>query len=431
MSAPTNALEIREALEAHAQFDDTAALARLGSVKHRVRVVRRRRRAALAGAAAAVVIAAGGVATLLPGHDDAAPASRTFGHLVAPATMTSAGATYRFDRMATGAGKVSIADTGDQPTLVTWATAGAATATIDQHDGESYTSAADFDDFRRIYGAEGAKVTATADGKVALALYTLSEPAAGARADIDGTQVVFRDEVPGLRPIDSVWGEPGQTDVTMTLTYPERTLELTSFCTGAPDYDLHVDVEGPGSWGACDNEPSVEGPGDRTGFTGGITRQDGSVVKPGERVTVHLWLSRKGSDEPVPGRLAGVRMGAGAYEAEPTVATMGQWSLTELREEAGHTYRFVRLLSADASGRAFATDVDATGRPGLLAYTAGPEASMVRTWFDGEEQARNENSIGGGTFLSTVGPFAPGHHALRLRASVPTTFGVALYEQVD
>ena len=428
MSAPID--EIRGALEAHAQFEDTAALARLGSVKARIRVVRRRRRAALAGAAAAVVAVAGGVATLLPGDQDAAPTSRTFGDLVAPATMTASGSTYTFDRMVTGKGRVSLRDPGDVPALVTWATAGAATATIDQSDDEPYTSAADFADFRRLYSQDGTKVTATGDGKVALALYTLSKPAAGARADIDGTPVVLRDEMPGFRAIDTVWGEPGQTDVTVTFTYPERTLEVTSFCTGAPGYDLHVDVGRPGSWGACDDEPSVDGPGDRTGFTDGIEREDGTEAKPGDRITAHLWLSRKGSEKPVKGPVDGVRMGAGFYETEPTVATIGAWQLTELREEAGHTWRFVRVLSGDEAAREMSTDIDSDRRPGLVVFTAGSDAHLVRSWFDGEERARNENNTGG-TFLMTEGPFGPGHHTLRLRAQHPTRFGVALYEQAD
>lgn len=427
MSAPID--EIRGALEAHAQFEDTAALARLGSVKARVRVVRRRRRAALAGVAAAVVAVAGGMATVLPGDHEAGPSSRTFGDLVAPATMTASGATYTFDRMVTGKGRVTIADTGDRTALVTWATAGAATATITPRDGEHYASAADFADFQRIYEPGGTKVTATADGKVALAVYTLSEPAAGARADIDGTPVVLRDEVPGFRRIDSVWGEPGQTDVTVTFTYPQRTLSVASFCTGAPGYEFHVDVAGPGVSGLCDDEPAVDGPGDRAGFTDGIARPDGSEVEPGDVVTVRLWLSRKGSDAPVKGPLEGVRMGAGFYETDPTVARIGAWPLTDLYEEGGHTWRFVRVLSDDRVARELSTDVVA-GRPGLLLYTASPDATVVRSWFDGEERATNENHTGG-TFLATEGPFSVGQHTLKLRAKHPTRFGVALYEQAD
>jgi hypothetical protein len=376
MSTPIDAQEIREALEAHARFDDTAALARLGSVKARVRVVRRRRRATLAGAAAAVVAVAGGVAAYLPGQKDAAPASRTFGDLVAPATMTAGGATYSFDRMVTGTAKVTITDKGDQPALVTWATAGATTATIEQPTSERpYASAADFADFQRLYEPDGTEVTATGAGRIALALYTLDQPAPGARADIDGTPVVLRAAMPGFRAIDAVWGDPGQTDVAFTFTYPERTLETVNFCTGAPGYDLHVDIGGPSSVGACSDEASVDGPGDRTGFTDGIRRPDDSVVQPGDQVTAHLWLSRKGSAKPVRGPIDGVRMGIGLYETEPTVATIGEFPLTELREDGGHTWRFVRVLTGDEVGRAFSTTLTAGDRPVLL---RGPRPRQAR-----------------------------------------------------
>lgn len=424
--------DLRETLEARAQFDDTAALARLGSVKQRVRVVRRRRRAALAGAAAAVVAVAGGVATLLPGEREVGPSDRTFGDLTAPATLTSAGATYGFSTLVGGEEEVRFTSALDEPFLVTWAAEDDGPVSVTQMAGgeRPYSSTEDFRDFVVVNAGEEQTIQVSGRGRVALAIYTLESPAAGVRADIAGTPVVLRDELPGFRGLGAFWAEPGETDRTVTLTYPERTLELASFCSGAPGYDFHVDVEGRGTWGACDDEPSVAGPGDRAGFTDGIERADGSRVKPGEEVTVRLWLSRKGSDKPVTGRLGGVRMGAAFYETDPTVATIGQWPLTELREEAGHTWRFVRVVEGgDEARRQLRTRVG-SDRPTLVVFTAGVGSGMVRTWVDGVEGGAFSNDTEG-TFLSTVGPLGAGDHTLTLRAKHATRFGVALYEQVD
>lgn len=433
MSAPID--EIRGTLEAHAQFDDTAALARLGSVKARVRVVRRRRRAALVGAAAAVVAVVGGVTTLLPGSDEAAPASRSFGGLTAPATLTSEGATYSFEKMVTGTREARWTDDLDGPSLVTWASPLDGPVIVTKtFDGEDLDpSFEDFRDFIALEGKDEQTIQAvTSRGRVALAVYTLESPAAGPRAEIDGTPVVLREELPGFRGLGGTWGEPGETDVTVALTYPERTLELVSFCTGAPRYDFHVDVEGQGTWGACDDEPSVNGPGDRAGFTDGIERADGSRVAPGDEVTVRLWLSRKGSDEPVAGPLEGVRMGAAFYEADPTVATIGDWPLTELREEAGHTWRFVRVLEGSPEPRRrFEASVDVGTRPALVVFTAGAGAGLVRPFVDGEEGSGYSSDTGEGTFLGTAGPVGAGVRTLSLRSTHPTSFGVALYERAD
>lgn len=435
MSAPIDAHEIREALEAHAQFTDTAAVARLGSVRARVRVVRRRRRAALAGAAAAVVAVVGGVTTLLPGSDEAAPASRSFEGLTAPATLTSEGATYSFEKLVTGTREARWTDDLDGPSLVTWASPLDGPVIVTKtFDGEDLDpSFEDFRDFIALEGKDEQTIQAvTSRGRVALAVYTLESPAPGARADIDGTPVVLREDIPGFRGIDAVWGEPGQTEVTLTLRHPERTLELASFCTGPRGYDLHVDVEGPGSWGACDDEPSVRGPGSRIGFSDGIERADGSFVQPGDQITVRLWLSRKGSDARVDGPLQGVRMGVALYEQEPTVATIGDWPLTELREEAGHTWRFVRVLEGSPEPRRrFEASVDVGSRPALVVFTAGAGAGLVRPFVDGEEGGGYSSDTGEGTFLGTAGPVGAGVHTLSLRSTHPTRFGVALYERAD
>ena len=427
-----SAQEIREALEAHARFDDTAALARLGSVKARVRVVRRRRRAALAGAAAAVIAVAGGVATHLPGRHEAAPASRTFGDLTAPATMTSEGATYRFKELVTGEDEVRWADDVDGPVLVSWAATGDGPVhilkTVDSDF--TYSSVEDFRDFLPVDHVDDQTIQAVGKGRVALAVYTFAEPAAGARADIDGTPVVFRDRMPGYLAVASGWGAAGPTDLRMCFAYPEGQLEMTSFCMAPKGYELHVDVAGPGMGIGCHDAPSVHGPGSRHGFSEGLTRPDGSNVVAGARVTMHAWLSRQGSDQPVRGPIEGVRIGAAAYETEPGVAVLNGWSLTELREEAGHAWRFVKVLPEVPAGDATALQVDGHGRPKLVLVSVSPGAGRVQLRVDGSTVVGFSGGVGGG-FLTPAGPFGAGQHTVGVRSQHPATMEAALYEQVD
>lgn len=431
MSAPLD--EIRGALEAHAQFDDTAALARLGSVKARIRVVRRRRRAALAGAAAAVVAVAGGVATLLPDRHEIAPASRTFGTLTAPATMTSGGATYRFERLVTGDREVRWSDDRSGPSLVAWAGSTDAPVAVTRTDDErSYTSADDFGDFLTLEGKDEQTVQVVAPrGRVALAIYALAQPPAGARADIDGTPVVFRYDLPGYREIGAAWGEPGQTDLRLVFPYPRRELDMTHFCSAPRGYEVHVDLTGPMSWGACDDTPSVYGPGERVGFTEGLERAGGMPVRPGEILTAHVWLTRKGSDEPVRGPVDGVRLGVAAYEREPAVARIGTWPLTGLREEAGHVWRFQRVLASSGPSADPTITLPAADRPRLVVLTAGPDSGVVTLVVDGVESTSYENETGGGTFLATEGPLDAGPHTVHVRAKHPVAVEMALYEQAD
>lgn len=428
-----SAQEIREALAAHAAFDDTAALARLGSIKARVRVVRRRRRVALAGAAAAVVAVVGGVATLVPGEREATPVSRVFGDLTAPRTMSSGGATYTFDRMVTGTGRLTVDAEVKGPVLVSWATADDGAVTIERPtDGSPrYTSREDFGDFLSLDNLDEQAVEVSGTGRLALAVYRFSTPASGAQADVDGTPMVLRDELPGFASLGAAWGEPGATELTMTFTYPARELAVSSFCAGAKGYELHVDVEGPGVSSICSDTPSVHGPGDRMGFNDGLTLADGSDARPGDRITARLWLSRKGSDEPVTGPVAGVRMGVAAYETEPSVGTIGQWDLTELREEAGHTWRFVRLLPATETGRHNTVAITVTDQPQLVLVTASEGSGRASMFVDGQPSTTYDFADSGGGFLTNARPFGPGSHTVSLRTQRPGTMWAAVYEQVD
>jgi hypothetical protein len=424
--------ELREALETHATFDDTAALARLGSVKSRVRVVRRRRRAAIAGAAAAVVATAGGLATYLPGNGNS---DRQFAGMTAPATMTSLGYTYTFDKLITGDGKAKFADDIEGPILVSWADAGDNNLTVtDSFESETpYVANGDFADFKAadvMASDDGHKRTfeVSGRGQVALAVYTLSKRPVGTTDD----GVTFRDDIGSARAIAAAWSNKGETDVAVTFTYPERTLVAREFCTAPKGYDMHVDIGGPRVWGPCEHELNFDAAGDTSSFPDGLEGPGGRTFKPGDQVTAHLWITRKNQDEPVSGPLPGLQMGISLYQEKPTVATIGEWPLTEYREEAGHLYRFVSVENAATAVRQLSATRAVADRPLLFVYTGGAGATRTRTTVDGEVGTTHVNGDEGvGSFLAVEGPFGSGTHTVELRNRNAAKAGIAVYEQVD
>ena len=434
MSAPID--EIRGALEAHAQFEDTAALVRLGAVKARVRVVRRRRRAALAGAAAAVVAVVGGVATVLPGDHEAAPADRTFGHLTAPATMTSLGYTFGFARMLTGEDAISYEPDGDEPRLVSWAGAGSRAVELSGLEDAPFTSADDFDDFAVVSGDTEVKVTGTGD--VALAVYTLVDRPAG--ETVDG--ITFRADRSGDRLVASAIGEPGDNDLTFTFTMPDRPVREVTYCSGVGrSYDVQVSLNGHfTSGGSCGDGPNFDGQFGSATWDDGIAWPDGTGLRPGDRVTARIWLTRhvKGKDHPELGPVAtsdAVRLGLAYYEVAPTVAEVAGWRLPELYEFGGHVWRYVS--SAEHRGGRASYDVAvAPGAPDRLVRVATRTENEEDT--DATYRVSGGSTDGlhaGGSFMTEVGPVRSGSETVSVRRSggggAGDVIGFAVYERVD
>jgi len=420
--------ELREALESHATFEDTAALVRLGDVKRRVRVVRRRRRAAIAGAAAAVVLAGSGVAVLLPGHGSA---DRQFAGMTAPATMTSLGYTYTFDKLVVGDTKASFSDDIEGPFLVTWADAGDGVLTVLNPDDDSstLTSRGDFHDFVAVGGNEERSVKLDGQGEVALAVYRLSGYAPGNGLKDGGEQMTFRDDIGSARAITSAWGKDGDTDLKVTFTYPGRTLVQRDFCSAPKGYDLHVDIAGPGSVGQCQDSFYFDGPGNSVSWSSGLERPDGTEIQPGDRVTAHLWISRHNQDEPVAARIPGLRLGIGLYEETPPVAKLEGFNMTEYREEAGHLFRFVEVVKGDGPARTWKVSRTVGDKPLVFVLVGGESGGVTQVLIDGVPGTHY--SAGTGAFATTAGPLGPGKHAVELRSHRAGRFGAAIYEQVD
>lgn len=426
--------DLREALEARAQFDDTAALARLGSVKQRVRLVRRRRRAALAGAAAAVVTVAGGLSTLLPGTEQAAPSDRTFGDLTAPATMTSLGYTFEFAQMITGKGAVGFAPAGDEPRLISWAGASDRPVELTGLEEAPFTSSDDFADFAVLPGGGEPEVTATGTGEIALAVYTLAERPAG--ETVDG--ITFREDRAGDRLIDGVIGEPGDNDLTLTFTMPEGPIREVTYCSGVSRaYDMQVSLDGRFvSGGGCLDGPHYDGQFGSATWDEGLEWPDGTRIRPGDEVTARIWLTPHGRDmdDAPPAASETVRLGLAFYEVAPPAAEVAGWELGELYEFGGHTWRYVASEEHHGGRASYRVSVPAGAERLVRVATRtadedDPDA-LFRV-FGGSTDGLHA----GGSFMTDVGPLRSGAETVTVKrrggGGDGDTIGFAVYERID
>lgn len=395
--------EIREALEAHAQFDDTAALARLGSVKARVRVVRRRRRAALAGAAAAVVATVGGIATVLPGDGEVAPASRTFAGMTAPATMTSLGNTYSFVSGASGEGEVSVEPAvGDVPVLVTWADAGKGALTVDEPISEEpWTSTLkDFTDFVVLEHEFDEPVVVRGKGEVVVAVYKLSALAEG----VDGGRYGFPQQLAEQHLIAGEIGQPGETEVTVRFRMPQGRLVMRELCAGAAEgyaWRQSFEVRERHMSSQCPEGTSVRHEA-QTSYPEGI-EIDGRQVKPGEWVTARIWLveSFKAPDGagPVTGPSGKVQLGLAFYE-DFGPDTRDQ--LAVMRIHDGRTWALQDHGLATREGRDSQHVVVEDGPKLVVALVQLDSPGTVIWSRDGVELSGQEHDVPGGSGLLVV-----------------------------
>lgn len=421
----------REAASVHGE----SSVARVAAVRGRARSVRRRR---TAGGVVAAALMVGGIGTLalLPGSPDRGPEPADLpvvdGH-TARASIESLRSTYAFDEVHTGTDRVRVElPASNEPRLVSWAGEGPLTVRSDYTDADRSGAAADFSDHTLVPPGDEHAVTVGGRGEIAVAVYDLQERAPGDYRD----GVAFPDVVDGTIRVDSVIGDPGQTDLTVETTMPERTLALRDVCSTTVDrgLEVHVSVDGE------DTFSSECGPGAVGGIVSGGTvgtPQRDAFPAAGEPVTLRVWVTAATRGLRTPDRAIGssaapdLRLALAAYEvAEPAAAVPG-WEVPPTVERDGHVWAYVEHTTRDG-GFTMRPDLAA---PYLASVFVGAEPEGLSS---GDEQRVQVVWDGvPGTSLSfdtstVVGTaYGPQDRRIRLLAPAGTPISVAVYRRVD
>ncbi|MFN8192902.1 MAG: hypothetical protein U0R80_01300 [Nocardioidaceae bacterium] len=416
--------DLRAELDAHAgDVVDTGAAPRTIAVHERVRVIRRRRRSVATTAAVLALVAGGaGVTVLTQDRDHASVADRTLVGQVAPEHLTSLGFGYTFVTAAEGEGEARLSlDASDEPRLVTWAGAGDGAVTVTTGADET-TSTSDFGDFLPVYEGADWQVTVTGEGRVAVAVYDLSELADGVTQD----GVVFRRDVAGDQLLDAAFGD-GNEPVSFTVPMPEGALRVTEVCRGAPKgAELEIEVAGIGRmWTECKNGWSVD-----AGLGGGTLGKLG-MPEPGTPVTIRTRLTQ-GHDGPVI-TPDGVDFGVGAYAVDTPAAAGWGSGVSRLVEADGHLWRFVSLTDGRPEGGSFTATSPTEGPRWVeLHFSRVQQDAIVRGLIQGQESSPYFG--GGGTGSAGLGLAEPGSRVtIRVQGDPGSRARVALafYERVD
>ncbi|CUR54867.1 hypothetical protein NOCA2220058 [metagenome] len=445
MNTPT---QLRSVLEDHAGDIDTRPTHdRLGQVQGRIRHVRRRRRAGLAGALAAVVAVAGGIALLPRAHtvDPAAARKDLAGH-TAPARLESLGFGFTFTKAVEGDGVVQLKlPASPTPRLVTWAGTGGELALnglsdledVGNESGRSTSDASDFSDFGYIGAGSPVNVTVrSGQGQVALAVYDLGTTPPSMSKD----GVFFRRDVVGDRLAGAVIGDPGQTELTMTLPLPVGGLRFSDFCSGvSEDYWVWVALDGDGGVGSTCGGSDQFDPG-ASGYTidAPVLDPAGDAIAPGDQVTVRVWLSKgdppRHGDAPV-ATDPDARIGLGVYATATPVATVAGWRIAPRVEVAGRVFQFVEAVQSDPGQGSVRMSFLVRDRPRYV--VSASTATRRGTLWTAVDGRRAGASFGGGPggHLGGLGIFSSGTAEIRLtgdRAIGPrTVLALVGYERVD
>lgn len=417
--------DLRSTLERHADgVADHDLHVRPVAVRERVRAVRRRRRSALAVGVVAVIGAAA-LATSLEGPDRPDPAGPpTLAGHTAPATMASLGYTYAFAAGTEGDGRARLhLQPSGQPTLVSWATAGDDEVTL-RVEGEKprLVTADDFGDFTFLAPGDGATVTVTGTGEVALAAYTLTDPPPPGDTR-DG--ITFRDEAVGQRLLTDVIGDPGDADLGLSVDLGRGPLSVSTLCSGGPRGSwVHVSVDNGDTVSGQGCDDPLFDPAARGGFTPyPDTAGRGNV-------DLRIWVTA-GEDGPVVDD-PDVRLAVGAYSPAPTVRRLAGSSLTSTEEYDGHTWRLVDVTSSDPGDRELVVaTVDGGDTLVRLCFT-GTGTGAVQVITNGRPSGSSFGSDAGGSTLELL-QAARGTLGLRVGDDVPpgVELGLARYVRVD
>jgi len=375
---------------------DTAHHERVPAVRRRIAVARNRRRATAAGIAAAI-IAVAGVALTLPHSHRVQPAdapSRMVGHDVPASVLTTLNATYDYHAGYVGHdGRVKVTLPARDTGYLLWMASRTDTGRlllVEGGDAVWQASPGAFTDGAYYWVAPGQTVhlkvvqVATNDpGDVALAVYTFARPGTDWFVD-DG--VMFPGGVNGGELAGAAVGDPGQRSVTVHAAKGARSVEFYLYCAGIPrGAQLAVSTDGERhsvSRGGCE--------GSATGAT--IAAPDNSstgVHMPAGAFTATVEVQdAEGDPLDMP---ENARIGLGIYRGHDLNA-----ELPGTVDRGGHTWALDRstVTTGRPGQRRLSTKIGAEA-PLLVAYGShGGARGTVRTWLDGQEQARNQ---GGGT----------------------------------
>ncbi len=395
-----------------------------GSRRSRARAVRARRRQAgtVIGAAAAVVAVVAAV-SMLPGRGSMPqPAEdRELLGRTAPATMTSLGYTYDFDRgseNADGAASVELAPS-DEPRLLTWA-ADTSVTVIDPYAEVRISDGTAFDDL----AARGARpvrdLGCAGRGRRPGGLHALRRTPGRPHGRAGTT---FREQVGGDLLLAAAIGDVGEDEVGIEITVPEGgTVRWSTLCQDAPRGAwTHVDFGARGEY--------VTGPGcDDPNFDPGAGGSTSSLGRPGDTLEATVYLT-DGADGP---RVGGnrVRLGLAAYDvAEPTSRVAG-YDVPELLEEDGHLWQY-RGDTGRRSRNAVAQirELHRGGPAGAGDRRRSGDQRVTTTWDGGRDGS--QSTIGGGV---TTFPLMPESRAsIAVRPPVPddVLLGFAYFNRLD
>jgi hypothetical protein len=400
---------------------DDLAIARVGAVTGRARVVRRRRAAGV-GTAAVVALVTAAALSALPGNRDVAPAR-------APDSLTSLGWTYRLaDTLRTGDDRVrEELERSELPRLVSWSTTGDDQQVVVRFNGETWTSElADFGDFVWVPPNFGGEMTISGAAGLTMATYELDEsvipPGVGSGA------ATFREDVAGRELVGAAVGDLGQAELIVPVDAERGTLWLAHTCEGMPSrgYEVRIGVVGESGFFSS-GDSCTSG----SGFDPGGRPNLGTPGPWGPGASLRITVTRGGQVVPE-GTLSDLRLGLAAYA-----------SSADLVVAAGHD--FPRVI--EHAGKVWQLDHVAEGAGAQLPRVTVPDDGqyVVANWVVASPQTPYVLSVDGSTedqvWVSGIGASGSGARpvgsgqdlGLEIRGDEEdiTQAALVLYQRVD
>ncbi len=416
--------DLRRTLDQHAaDVADPTAVVRATAVHHRVSAVRRRRRAGGAATVALAVVVGLGVA-LVPRHDGSAlPAAPVVLGEHAPTTIRSLGYTYRTDGTAdTGSRRAGVVVAkSDQPQLYSWTADQATEVNVRVPGDETWDSVAlHFRDFVVVPpGVQGRLTVTAADGRVAVARYTLASAAPGYTRN----GVTFRDSVAGRQLLGAAIAAPGEVEASTTVVLPRGETQVATLCTGMPTgYAVRTIVNGKVVGAGDCSDPDSFDPGAFGGYS------QNKLAPPGRAAVVRVVVTRSmRSSTPVTGTFPHLRLGIGLYGPADNRQRLAGNTVDDVVEHGGHTWSMT--TSSVRDGGTVRLPGAAVDRVAAMVWGAH---GTVRTYFDaaGTPPQAGEFFAGGPAGIGNL--WVPADAAVRARLGHGKgPVAVALYQRDD